>query len=277
MDYSITSDKINPYVRFAGYSDEYTSSGNKPVYAEDCRLFYFLKDGWMISVEGVEYKIGANTLVLLPPNHAYQIKNSTDTGLYSVNFDYLSHNSDIERAIPVRNTKKKSVHQNVTITDMPELSGVYVAKMISIEPLLEKMSRIYSKKELYFKSEMKSNFLLILTRVFRHIINEKSGTGISEIIDYINSHCSEPLTNKMIGEIFHYHPNYINKLFVTHTGHSLHNYLLNRRIEMAEILLNSTNFSIKEIAEKTGWKNVAQFSKAFKGITGFSPGKFRVV
>ena len=37
MDYSITSDKINPYVRFAGYSDEYTSSGNKPVYAENCR------------------------------------------------------------------------------------------------------------------------------------------------------------------------------------------------------------------------------------------------
>lgn len=56
---------------------------------------------------------------------------------------------------------------------------------------------------------------------------------------------------------------------------SLFNYLLHFRIEQSLPLLSSTDQSITEIAEKTGFSNPCYFTKIFRKHKGCSPTQYR--
>jgi AraC-like DNA-binding protein len=48
-------------------------------------------------------------------------------------------------------------------------------------------------------------------------------------------------------------------------------YILNRRLEKANLLLSNTNLPIKEISMTMGFNSVSYFSKCYKAFYGFSP------
>lgn len=52
---------------------------------------------------------------------------------------------------------------------------------------------------------------------------------------------------------------------------TVHCYVVKLRMEKAQILLNETDYSVREIAYKLGYKNPAYFSTAFKNYHGFVP------
>ncbi len=47
------------------------------------------------------------------------------------------------------------------------------------------------------------------------------------------------------------------------------------KINKASVLLIKTNFTVSEIAYKTGYNDVSYFSKVFKEVKGKSPTSFR--
>ncbi len=65
------------------------------------------------------------------------------------------------------------------------------------------------------------------------------------------------------------------KAFKKNTGVSPNQYLLELRLKKAKDLLCSTNLSIKEIADQTGFDSISYFSKHFKKKNGISPKSFR--
>ena len=97
-----------------------------------------------------------------------------------------------------------------------------------------------------------------------------------QLMDYIQQHYAEALTNAALGARFHYHPNYISRLIADRTGMPLHRYLLTIRIRQALSLLQTTALPVGEIARRTGFPNVSYFSHYFKKITGHCPGDFRM-
>jgi len=48
-------------------------------------------------------------------------------------------------------------------------------------------------------------------------------------------------------------------------------YILNRRLEKANLLLSSTDLPIKEISMTMGFNSVSYFTKCYKALYGFSP------
>jgi len=54
-----------------------------------------------------------------------------------------------------------------------------------------------------------------------------------------------------------------------------HRYLLTRRIERAKALLRDTDTPVIDIAFQTGWQSLGSFGRAFRDITGESPGELR--
>ena len=91
----------------------------------------------------------------------------------------------------------------------------------------------------------------------------------------MRQHYREPCTNKELGEIFSYHPNYLNRLMVAYTGLSLHKYLTRTRIDRAIDLLSTTTMSVGEVGTEVGFPDPSHFSKAFEKTTGYSPSAFR--
>jgi len=63
--------------------------------------------------------------------------------------------------------------------------------------------------------------------------------------------------------------------FVLHFNTTPGRWILDRRLKHAQILRNTTEKSISEIAFESGFENISHFSKAFKDCFGISPSKYR--
>ena len=59
------------------------------------------------------------------------------------------------------------------------------------------------------------------------------------------------------------------------TGSGIKDYIIHIRIEKAKVLMESTNFSISEISEMTGFASQSYFSTAFKANTGLTPTQYK--
>ena len=119
-------------------------------------------------------------------------------------------------------------------------------------------------------------FKNILTKIIRqNSFLPKALDKIDVIIDYIQNHYGEEITNQTLGELISYHPYYINRLMRNTTGTTLHQYLLNFRIDVAKRLLITSEISISDIVTQCGFKIFSYFSNCFKAKTGYTPLLFR--
>lgn len=273
MEYYINSNQISPFVRYAGFHEHGTTNQSSPVYAADCRLLYFVNDGAIMKYGSQSFITRSGDILVLPPCVPYTIP---DTELYIINFDLLSTDYLLDKALRVHKSLDFTPHQTVHLADFPQLDCGLYTNIGSVRHILDKLSHLYKNKDIYFRVEMNSLFTSLLTTVFKHLIGTNQDNSIDKIIEYVNSNCHLNISNSLIGEKFHYHPNYLNKLFIKHTGHSLHKYVITRRVEKAQLLLSTTTLSATEIAFACGFKSLSQFSKTFREYTGVSPARFRI-
>ena len=68
---------------------------------------------------------------------------------------------------------------------------------------------------------------------------------------------------------------YFSKLFHKHIGSGISQYINERRIEHAKLLLRSTDKRIFEVAEEVGYNNPRYFNYVFKKTVGMSPNVWR--
>ena len=92
---------------------------------------------------------------------------------------------------------------------------------------------------------------------------------------YIDSHFKESLSLDVLAEVAH-----VNKYYLVHTfskefGISPINYLLEKRIEHSRYLLKTTDYSVTQIAEASGFSSQNYFSQIFRKSTGMSPRQYR--
>lgn len=92
---------------------------------------------------------------------------------------------------------------------------------------------------------------------------------------YINSHLSDDLSVCSIAENFFVSPNYFSRLFKRETGQGCNEYIVQKRMEKAGILLETTNFNTGKIAGMVGYNDTNYFSMAFKKHCGMSPTHYR--
>ena len=99
--------------------------------------------------------------------------------------------------------------------------------------------------------------------------NEK----ITQIIRYIDDHLSETLSYKLIAEAFHLSEKSLYKFFKNETGFSLGNYINERRIIMAQSLLNKGE-SATSAAFAAGFKDYSVFYRCFLKNAGITPAEY---
>ncbi|WP_342549433.1 response regulator [Paenibacillus sp. FSL P2-0089] len=93
---------------------------------------------------------------------------------------------------------------------------------------------------------------------------------------HIQEHYSEcELTLEATAGLLQASPVYLSRLFKQELGESFGTYLTQTRIRRAAQLLHSTDLSINEVAEQSGYETQHYFSTAFKKQTGVAPLQFR--
>ncbi len=108
---------------------------------------------------------------------------------------------------------------------------------------------------------------------------ERNDATTKEMIENIRSYIHENFKNdislELIADHFHFNPSYISILFKTYAKTGFKEYLIYIRIEEAKRLLRETGLKVYEIAQGTGYGDVAYFVKLFKKEVGVSPNRYR--
>ncbi|MDR0831796.1 MAG: AraC family transcriptional regulator [Bacillales bacterium] len=106
--------------------------------------------------------------------------------------------------------------------------------------------------------------------------NENSNPMVTKIVEYVNNNFTKPeLTVNQISNTFFISEEYLSRLFKKETKITLSKYIIETRLQKALSLLNTSNFSISQIATIVGYKNPLYFSTEFKKRFKCSPLMFR--
>ena len=274
---------MHPFVRYAQILTLHEKSRFDEVIPLDARLFFLQSGSGLFIIEGKEYHLRENDLLIINAGISYQICPIGKQASYlQVNFDYDMAAS--EHTAPVIPLKKKDFKREMLLSpivfeDYPILSGVLFLK--NMEILQKRLHSIISEFSLrleFFKektSSLLSTCIIDAVRAYQTILTTGEDKVSAAVIAFIHENYAEPLTNASIGAHFNYHPNYISHLVKASTGLSLHQYLIHVRLTKAVSLLQNTSLPISEVASACGFCDLAYFSGCFKRTFKVNPSKFR--
>ncbi|GAB6926522.1 AraC family transcriptional regulator [Paenibacillus sp. JCM 10914] len=156
-----------------------------------------------------------------------------------------------------------------------------IADTDAMTKLFQELVDTHHTNSLAARLREKSIMLDILSRILDDSepqihSDKKEDMGRLHIVQqYIKDHLHEEITLEQLAGTVHLHPNYFIKYFKRHFGITPQKYLSFKRMERAKLLLRTTQSSIKEIADATGFESANYFSKTFRKEVGYSPSEYR--
>ncbi len=273
--------EINPFLRFAGHpTPSIVGQFNKLLCACDHRLFVIDSGEARILAGEREYVVRSGGVLFIRSGVLYRyLSFSEDFSMYSFNFDMTRRYAEHNVPIPPDNAElcRRTVLEGGEYT-VEELGCVLYVTDGEAPAIAARIEREYRHASLYY--DVRCGHLLadLLALTLRSAVRNdmpKAVRLVSEVTGYIREHYAEECDNESICRHFSYHPNYINRLMVEHTGMSLHQYVNRTRVGKALALLESGAYPVSEIALLVGFSDPAHFSKTFRKCIGCSPSAYR--
>ena len=121
---------------------------------------------------------------------------------------------------------------------------------------------------------------LRLTRLLTFLL-EKPGREIAQagaldaVLHCIGQRFDEPLTVAQMAEMAALSPWHFLRVFQKEMGMTPHAYLLQVRVNAARFYVSSGSLPLREIAWRCGFESASALCKAFRRVTGQTPGAYR--
>jgi len=108
------------------------------------------------------------------------------------------------------------------------------------------------------------------------VATERANKICGKIKRYIESNFAEDITLSALAEKVHISKYYLVHTFAKYYGMSPINYLNEVRIRASKELLETTDLSISQIAQSTGFSSQSYFSQSFRRSCGKTPSEYRL-
>lgn len=97
----------------------------------------------------------------------------------------------------------------------------------------------------------------------------------SQVLAYIHTHLHEKLSVEQLAALQRLNVDYFSRQFQAVLGSRPIDYIINKRMEQAQLLVATSSLSLPEIAEQVGIADIYYFSRLFKRRFGMPPGRYR--
>jgi AraC family transcriptional regulator of adaptative response / methylphosphotriester-DNA alkyltransferase methyltransferase len=98
---------------------------------------------------------------------------------------------------------------------------------------------------------------------------------VDHAVYLIGQHYAEPLTLTLLADMLHASPYHLHRMFKRIKGITLAEYILQTRIQAAQLQLQESTNSILDVAMSVGFPNASHFSTVFMKKTGMKPSQYR--
>ncbi|MDF2936856.1 MAG: transcriptional regulator, AraC family [Paenibacillaceae bacterium] len=282
----VSFSEIAPFVRYVQYItlDPAISGQYKKLY--DHRLTYICGGCGEIQIGDQAYPCQKGDLFYWGPDILYAVHRKAENPLTVINihFDFTQSHRQKKFMPPASflpHFQAELITEQVELEDAPLFNKpFYLPACFQLERSFFLMVEEYRLQKLFSSPLLNGQLLSLLASIYRHLAHQGDSAHrhrelADEIMDYIHSNLDKSLTNRSVAARFSFHPNYLNRLFVRHTGTPLHRYILNTKADKAMELLHSTALSVTEIARSLDFCDISHFSKFFKERYGVSPSSLR--
>ena len=271
--------EIKPFVRFA---DTVTYSIVRvPSYTYDARILYVLEGEVDFSIDGgAPKKLKSGALVYFPAGTLYAFRPLPTFLGVAIDFDLtedFKNASVIFPPILPSQLQEELCQRCDTIEDAPILNAPFVLE--DEYTLREEFSEIateFQRGQLFYRERSASLLHSTLCKLARRGgKGEKREETFHRVIGYIQKHAPSEVTNQSIAHALGYDPCYLNRVMLSFTGLSLHQYVIKYRIDKAIALLLSTDMRVEDVALSTGFYSTAHFSNQCLRHTGHRPSFYK--
>lgn len=249
------------------------------------RLFYVTTGAAVMNHTNQVFNLKPGYMYLVP-SYVY---NSYNCEVFHEQF-YLSFFEEIEPGLSITNLKHFIFEVKACPSDVH-----YFKRLIEINPDLEiknnapkpqikrnlttKVKRNKNSFSPSYYVETQGIMAVLLSRfVENKNIDPLEGSDyrdLNRVLIYIAKNLHNTLTVENLAQYCGFSTDHFSRSFKNKFGIRPANYIQSRRIARAQFLLLSTQDSLKQIAENSGFKNASYFSRTFKKITGNTPACFR--
>ncbi len=219
-----------------------------------------LEDGGMTHIDGRSYPIKAGNVIIGKPS---QMRHTT------LPFKCLYIHLTVE-----------DEELNALFSSMPD---VYTPSSNELSCSFDRLITTYSLPNIDAGMQTASclcAFLAALindTRLVTRTANysKKNLDIIERAIEYMDANICQNITLEEIAEHVYLSRIYFHRLFVSATGKTPYQYLLERRMSHAQKLMITTNLSIGRIARECGFSSQSYFNQVFRREIGCTPIEYK--
>lgn len=251
------------YITQAKYDVDWHSIKHTHHFTE---LFYVMRGEGSFLVEDEKFAVKEDDLIVVNPNVAHTEISVPDTPLEYIvlgisGLQFLSEEKD--------EVYDYSVH------------NYYDYKheiLFYLRTLVEEIKNEDENYEAITQNLLEILILNILRRTKKKIQIKATKKVTKEcrfIEQYINEHYAEDITLQKLSDLTYLNKYYIVHVFKKYKGLSPINYLIERRIEEAKNLLETTNYSVSKISDIIGFSSQSYFSQTFKKEMDMTPNQYR--
>ncbi len=135
----------------------------------------------------------------------------------------------------------------------------------------------YRDMELWEKMELRGAMLMIMSRFIRQARPRvwTRDERMKRVLEYIHAHIGENISAERLSDIANVTKSYFIRLFKREFDVPPMQYVNNKKIERAQLLLFTTDNSVKEVAYLLGFSDQNYFIRLFRKITGTTPQEYR--
>ena len=140
---------------------------------------------------------------------------------------------------------------------------------------IAKLKKHYKQTPFMTENQLQGLYDLLPHILFNDAIEIVYDPFVNEAINYIEENLERKISVEHLCNKFHVSKNYLYEAFKANLSNTVTGYINEARIRRAKELLEQTNLSVYQIAEKTGVENYTYFCKLFKKLSGTTPTEYR--